>query len=527
METKFGNDESPPRKNSFFKNVRTYFREYCNCTSIHGFQYFGEKRTIFERIWWIIIFLICLIACISAIYGVYRKWEGSPVIVNFANQGTPIYQIPFPAITICPESKSFQPVFSYTRTMQKMLSNASVTPAEHTTFEYMSLICKYQDKLNSSYSKPDIFPDDFFETVHKIKPQLLLYNCMYLGNTDTCSRFFIPIMTDEGVCYTFNMLDRGEIYNDNVVQFRNYQRAPRNMSNWSVEQGYAADAGLFPYPARALFAGAVNGLSFNIITPKTYLDFACRKSSLQGYKVILHSPMRIPRPSQQYFRVPLDQSVVGAVQPVMISTSDKVQMYNPKRRGCYFPSERRLKLFKIYTSLNCKLECLTNFTLRTCGCVNFFMPRDNETRICGTGKITCMRNAENFMQIKDLHRKLSKKDFKRADDCDCLPICTDVTYDVETSQTDWDWKKSYSAHLLKPTNDSHLSSLTIFFKSDNFVTSERNELYGPIDFLANFGGLLGLFTGFSVLSLMEILYFLSIRMICNNRLYGYWAGPEM
>jgi amiloride-sensitive sodium channel len=71
-----------------------------------------------------------------------------------------------------------------------------------------------------------------------------------------------------------------------------------------------------------------------------------------------------------------------------------------------------------------------------------------------------------------------------------------------------------------------MSSLTIFFKSNSFIRSQRHELYGPTDFLANFGGLLGLFTGFSVLSLMEILYFLSVRMICNTRLYGYWAGPQ-
>ncbi|KAJ8928639.1 hypothetical protein NQ314_018775 [Rhamnusium bicolor] len=73
----------------------------------------------------------------------------------------------------------------------------------------------------------------------------------------------------------------------------------------------------------------------------------------------------------------------------------------------------------------------------------------------------------------------------------------------------------------------HLSMLTLFFKSSQFVSSERHELYGPTDFLANFGGLLGLFTGFSILSFMEAIYFLTVRLCCNARLYGYWAGPEI
>lgn len=71
-----------------------------------------------------------------------------------------------------------------------------------------------------------------------------------------------------------------------------------------------------------------------------------------------------------------------------------------------------------------------------------------------------------------------------------------------------------------------MSHLQVFFKSNQFITSERNELYGPTDFAANVGGLLGLFTGFSVLSLVELIYFLTLRIFCNIKLYGvkYWYG---
>lgn len=51
----------------------------------------------------------------------------------------------------------------------------------------------------------------------------------------------------------------------------------------------------------------------------------------------------------------------------------------------------------------------------------------------------------------------------------------------------------------------------IFFKEAQFITSRRSELYGQTDFLANCGGLLGLFMGFSILSVAEILYFLTLR----------------
>lgn len=38
-------------------------------------------------------------------YYVYEKWERDPIIVSFDEQSSSIYTIPFPAVTICPETK--------------------------------------------------------------------------------------------------------------------------------------------------------------------------------------------------------------------------------------------------------------------------------------------------------------------------------------------------------------------------------------------------------------------------------------
>lgn len=55
---------------------------------------------------------------------------------------------------------------------------------------------------------------------------------------------------------------------------------------------------------------------------------------------------------------------------------------------------------------------------------------------------------------------------------------------------------------------SHISRVVLFFSDMQFITSERNELYGQTDFFANCGGLLGLFTGFSFISTFEIIIIL-------------------
>lgn len=43
------------------------------------------------------------------------KWEQSPGFVSFAEKSTPIWEIPFPAITICPETKSKIEFLNFTK----------------------------------------------------------------------------------------------------------------------------------------------------------------------------------------------------------------------------------------------------------------------------------------------------------------------------------------------------------------------------------------------------------------------------
>lgn len=67
-----------------------------------------------------------------------------------------------------------------------------------------------------------------------------------------------------------------------------------------------------------------------------------------------------------------------------------------------------------------------------------------------------------------------------------------------------------------PFHSVQIARLSIYFKETQFITSKRSELYGPTDFLANCGGLLGLFMGVSLLSIVEIMYYLTIRLCCRG-----------
>ncbi|RZC37263.1 ASC domain containing protein [Asbolus verrucosus] len=284
------------KENNFFHNVRKYLREYNEVTGIHGLRYLTEKRSTVEKIVWAIILSLTLAGCIYMMYEIVMKYENSPVVVSFSTKDTPIYEIPFPAVTICSELKP-EPI----------------------------MMCEFMGK--SYYTDGE------------------------------CSEILTPVVTDEGVCYSFNIMDKTEIFRDHVSQ------------NFDGESGYMKGAGVETYPRRAPMSGADNSLNiiFGYLLPDT--DYMCSEFQ-QGFRISVHNPMDVPRLSKHYFRVPLNKAVVVAVQPELVITSDAVKKFRAEKRKCYLNSERPPKHFKIYTQSNCLLECLTNYTLRMCGCAN-------------------------------------------------------------------------------------------------------------------------------------------------------------
>ena len=61
-----------------------------------------------------------------------------------------------------------------------------------------------------------------------------------------------------------------------------------------------------------------------------------------------------------------------------------------------------------------------------------------------------------------------------------------------------------------------VSLMHVYFKTPYLREYTKEQNYGPVDVIAAFGGIAGLCIGFSLLSLAEIIYFFSIRLIINK-----------
>ncbi|XP_039756123.1 pickpocket protein 28-like [Pararge aegeria] len=513
--------------------IKKYLVDYTANSNLHGLKYIGEKeRTSVEKIFWLFMFTCCVVLCAGLIRKVWIKWNESPVIVSFAENSTPVWQIPYPAVTVCFETKAQQTKFNFTEYYHLYMNETTyknLTEEERILFEDISLVC--DDHLAPAKGRRFSLGNMTVENLKELSPNIseVFFGCKWKDiPKENCSDLFLPILTEEGLCYTFNTMGAEDLFRvENLNTDYNYLEYSNRTENesWSLETGYSPETPLETYPHRGSGYGAKAGLTFLLKAKKGELDYLC-KGPVQGFKILLHNPAELPRLSQQYFRSPLSQEVVVAVKPKMMTTSEGLKPYDPSRRQCYFPSERYLQYFKVYTQANCEMECLTNFTYARCECVHFGMPHGPNMAVCNAGSVACIKKAQMELVTADIETRIARETQandtlgqarKVASECRCLPACTSIEYEAETSQADYDWKAIYRAYNIpipEEDNDLLYARVMIFFKEAQFITSRRSELYGQTDFLANCGGLLGLFMGFSILSVAEILYFLTLRLFC-------------
>ncbi len=63
--------------------------------------------------------------------------------------------------------------------------------------------------------------------------------------------------------------------------------------------------------------------------------------------------------------------------------------------------------------------------------------------------------------------------------------------------------------------ENNLAVMHVYFKNLHFMQHNRGELFGPVDFVSNIGGLLGLCMGFSAISAVEFIYYFTMRLLLN------------
>lgn len=161
---------------------------------------------LFFRIFWILVFLISVTGCCVMIVNLYIDWQETPFINN--ENSIEIWQIPFPAVTICPQTKVDSKHLKFINGSK----NFDISRENKIKLEALSQLC------HSNLDESLIELNEIVSTLQNIAPKKenIFKQCVLERSWQYCDQLFQQLMTDEGSCFTFNMLNSSEIFRKNV-----------------------------------------------------------------------------------------------------------------------------------------------------------------------------------------------------------------------------------------------------------------------------------------------------------------------
>ncbi|KXJ73511.1 hypothetical protein RP20_CCG015653 [Aedes albopictus] len=170
-------------------------------------------------------------------------------------------------------------------------------------------------------------------------------------------------------------------------------------------------------------------------------------------------------------------------------TTEDARQLSVGQRKCIFPNEVKPKYYRDdYTFSGCMKECRMQKCLKYCRCIPPFYAPTVSLPFCTVKQLTCLdKYKANITSIRGCQ--------------DCELACHNMVFDVE----------KYSKSVTNVTKDE---VVTIEYLTWPIIRYKREVLFGWVDLLVSFGGIAGLFLGFSLLSGVEIVYFFTMRAWC-------------
>lgn len=451
--------------------IKKLFGEFCEMTSVHGVRHVGDRRRHwFERFWWAIAISVSIFFCLKWLDKTWYKRTSTPVITTIANEATQIVDIAFPAITMCSnqinDSFYLDPHTILKLSEVENYRNISIDVHAIQKHSAVANFCNILEPYLDDYKKYINFTFDpnILKYLQEMTPDLLDgFNICSLDDATvrSCQAFFKQIVTDVGLCYTFNHLNSCDIYNIDMLS-NDFPKQSDYLTKYSTNFSLFFD----PYKNLYRMKNSGIGLKMQLRIPIVETSFSgqCNVNNFDGFRMQIHSSDDVAYVKKHFIHIPYDHDVLIRVYPrIMSTTQNVIDNYRPQQRKCIDQHENHLKFFKVYTQGNCRLEEFAMQMVQKCKCVVFWMPRLNGTNVCHLhSDFTCVQ------YISRHYTSYSSNN--------CLPACNSISY--ETSVT--------SSKLIKrtPSDNHRYATISIVFKDQQYFASVRSELYGTMDFIA-------------------------------------------
>lgn len=171
-------------------NIRTYLLN----STLHGLRYVGQTTiSTAERCFFGVAFVLVVLLAGYFITNVYVKWRASPIIISLNAAATSITDIPFPAVTICNMNQARRDV-------------AATFAAGSNDALLLRSMCGQRNvttQLRNATDTSWAYFRGFLGRVSRPCDEVLV-TCRFGTRQRRCADLFETVLTDEGLCCTFN-----------------------------------------------------------------------------------------------------------------------------------------------------------------------------------------------------------------------------------------------------------------------------------------------------------------------------------
>uniref|UniRef100_A0A182QFM1 Sodium channel protein Nach n=1 Tax=Anopheles farauti TaxID=69004 RepID=A0A182QFM1_9DIPT len=411
---------------------RTVVQCFCENSTLHGLRYVYGGDRMLRMLWQ----LVCLISIgFTMIMGMiaWMRFRTTPTITTIETMTYPIWNIPFPAVTVCNINKIDKRKASVI--IDQIVKEFGMSEENATGLLVAQASLVNFEAVNTTYLELERVlglmgwnPDKLLLELNQPCDELIKV-CYWLGSEVPCPHVIHRTRTDYGFCCSYN-----------VDETMHPLIAKRNQTDHQA-----------PYRAKRLSgAGRHVGLSILIdVEPDTYM---APTKSYYGAEIYVHDSSDFPSDADFEHVAQPGWDVVMSVIPLPIESSSTMSQVPEAMRNCYLPEESNAQPQDNFNLNVCMAKCRLRTILKLCNC----------------------------------------------------------NYNVQTIASQRQ-SKSFMSTNFGGRNVSMYATLNIHFK-DIYCVKYKRDAYMTWDSLvATFGGIFGLCMGGSVLSIVELLYYFTVK----------------
>ncbi|KAJ6635204.1 Sodium channel protein Nach [Pseudolycoriella hygida] len=488
MKTKVENDErkvygmkTSPKTNEkigFWSALKCIWLDYIDHTPVHGFFYLrASESTGFERIIWSTVIVASFIVGVILLAHLVAKFVTSPFQIT-AGHPEMLMRIPFPSISICHSQTVID--FHARNFVDKMKIPNGITKSDilqmlpsalgtFTDIQWRTIDINYFTTINEVLEANRL---SVFDTVRAVgmKCPDLIRRCSFNKERFTCFQdhpylTFRETMSYMGICCSFN-------YAPDNSSFE-----PMTINSFGVRGGLSFIGSSFPH-----LNDGTSGKLFS-----------------DGFFLIMHPPYDFPTEYASMQLLEVGKVTLVGIYPTISTLSAAVKALPIASRKCLIGSDVDLP---IYRRPACTIQCLKMFIYEKCDCHPYFLPFDNNN----SGIRNCtMLDGNCFQKIY--------VDMKKIRCGSCLPGCEDIHYKMSSAMVSYSYANTSINPMYEATSVTKQEfTAHVYFAGSTVPVRKTVLTVSFVDLLSNLGGVFSLVLGMSAFSILELLYYLCIKL---------------